>query len=61
MKQKHKTWKELKDDKCPKCKSLMMTDMFTGEALGCSCGFVITAKTKNLLVKRDKDENNIAS
>lgn len=56
MKQKHKTWNELKDDRCPKCKSILTKDMFTGEALGCSCGFIITTKTKDLLVERDKDK-----
>ncbi len=54
-KQKYKTWIELQDNKCPKCKADLQDGMF-GEITGCSCGFIIDKKTKDLLVKRDKNE-----
>lgn len=52
-KAKKKTWSELKDENCPKCKEPLMTDMFTEKTLGCKCGFVITKTSKDLLVNRD--------
>lgn len=54
--QKKKTWQELKSEKCPKCREPLMSDMFTGEVLGCKCGFIITKSTKDLLVNRDHKE-----
>ncbi len=54
-KPKHKTWRELQDNRCPKCKAELQQGMF-GDIIGCSCGFVIDKKTKDLLVNRDKNE-----
>lgn len=53
-KNKKKPWEELKDNRCPNCGSVLTIDLFTKKLLGCSCGFEIVTKTKNLLVKRDK-------
>lgn len=54
-KQKKSTWHELADDKCPNCKGGLMKDLFTGGFVGCSCGFNLDVKTKDLLVNRDND------
>lgn len=56
MKKKKKTWPELKTEQCPKCKSVLMKDMFSGQILGCECGFVISKATSDLLVNRDHNE-----
>lgn len=52
-KKKEKTWRTLKDEKCPKCHEPLMKDMFDGKTLGCACGFIVTKATKDLLVDRD--------
>ena len=54
---KKKTWSELKDVKCPNCKQLLTKDLFEGKLLGCACGFIITEKVKDLLVKRDHSDD----
>jgi uncharacterized Zn finger protein (UPF0148 family) len=59
MKSRKKTWKELKDDKCPKCKQPLFKGMFDDGYVACQtegCDFVIMDKTKELLVKRDHNE-----
>lgn len=56
-KKKKKTWEQLKETRCPKCNSVLMKDMFSGELLGCSCGFIIKEDVKNLLVNRDHNGN----
>lgn len=50
---KKNSWHELKDNKCPKCKSQLMVDLFGERFEGCSCGFLIEEDTKTLLVERD--------
>jgi len=54
-KPKKKSWHELKDEKCPKCKGVLMRDLFGNGTIGCSCGFVLEEKMKDFLVKRDHD------
>lgn len=54
---KKKTWQELQTDQCPKCKTVLMKDMFSGESLGCQgCGFVITKESKDILTNRDRHD-----
>lgn len=53
-KKKYRTWQELQENKCPKCNNDLQEGMFN-EIEGCSCGFVIEKKTKELLVNRDKE------
>lgn len=55
LKPKKKTWNELKDEQCPKCKATLMKDLFGAGTVGCACGFQIQDSVKTLLVDRDKD------
>lgn len=52
-KNKKKSWHELKNDKCPKCKQTLMDDLFGIGTVGCACSFQIQGDVKNLLVERD--------
>lgn len=56
-KPKYRTWKELKDNKCPNCKQDLQKGMFEDPYTACpNCGFVITDAVKKLLVERDHNE-----
>jgi DNA-directed RNA polymerase subunit RPC12/RpoP len=53
-KPKFKTWKELKDNKCPTCKQDLQKGMFNDPYTACqNCGFTITDAAKDVLVDRD--------
>lgn len=59
MKSRKKTWKELKDSKCPKCGQPLEKGMFNDDYVACmteGCGFVIKDTTRDLLVKRDHSD-----
>lgn len=49
---KKKPWDELSEDRCPKCGSGLMKDLFGEKKLGCACSFEIQEDTKELLVTR---------
>lgn len=54
---KKNSWHELAEEKCPKCKSTLMRNMFGEEYTGCSCGFYVDDDVKNALVERDYPTN----
>ena len=54
-KPKKNSWHQLKDEKCPKCNSILMKDLFGQNFVGCACGFNLAEQTKNLLTNRDED------
>lgn len=57
MKSTKKTWKELKDNNCPRCSEELSKGMFGGDFSGCqACGFVISDDSKDILVERDHNE-----
>lgn len=57
-KKKKGTWHQLQEEKCPKCNGGLMKDLFTGGFVGCACGFTLDEKTKDILVERDKEQEN---
>ncbi len=60
MKSRRKTWRELKDNKCPNCKTELSKGMFDTEYSTCEhCGFVIKDSTKDLLITRDHSNDDI--
>jgi hypothetical protein len=52
------TWHQLEDEKCPKCGSGLMRNMFVEGYTGCGCGFNVDDNTKKLLVDRDKEQEH---
>lgn len=53
------TWHELQEERCPKCKSTLMRNMFQKDYTGCTCGFNIDDSTKKLLTNRDREESYV--
>jgi len=50
---KKNSWHQLKEEKCPKCNSILMKDLFEQKFVGCACGFNLANQTKELLNNRD--------